>query len=192
MKIIRKENQNTSNWSGGTTTELYIYPEGTIYTERNFEYRISSAIVAVDKSKFTNLEAYSRKIMTLEGCMNLHHENHYDIELNKFDTDSFHGSWNTESEGKVIDFNLMTSKNYDGNIKAIQLSKNKSFNINDLIYNNKIENLSLYIYKGKCTLEGKNINTKDFLLFSIEDFNDNKIFTCIEDSEIVITNIWKS
>ncbi|MCT4601183.1 MAG: HutD family protein [Marinifilaceae bacterium] len=191
MKIIRKENQNTGNWSGGTTTELYIFPENSIYQERNFEYRISSAIVAIDESEFTSLNAYARKIMTLEGSMHLYHENHYDIQLDKFDTDSFHGSWKTKSIGKVTDFNLMTSKNYDGDIKGIIVKNDIDINIKDLLSKNTIETLSLYIYKGECYLNNISLKEKDYIILSKNDLDTINTLKCIEKAEIIVTNVWK-
>ena len=33
IELIRKEEQKTTNWSGGTTTELAIYPKDAIYSQ---------------------------------------------------------------------------------------------------------------------------------------------------------------
>ena len=41
IEIIRENKHKTSEWSGGTTTELYICPVGAIYDQRNFKWRIS-------------------------------------------------------------------------------------------------------------------------------------------------------
>lgn len=35
----------TSVWSGGKTTEMYMYPQTASYRDRNFLFRISSATV---------------------------------------------------------------------------------------------------------------------------------------------------
>ena len=37
MSVKKAEEFSTSNWSGGTTTQLYIYPEDGNYAERNFQ-----------------------------------------------------------------------------------------------------------------------------------------------------------
>jgi environmental stress-induced protein Ves len=46
--IISRENQITDSWSGGTTTQLAIYPENSSYQQRNFLYRISTATVDIE------------------------------------------------------------------------------------------------------------------------------------------------
>ena len=45
MELIKKNQYKTTQWSGGTTTELLIYPSTSKYSERNFKWRISSAKV---------------------------------------------------------------------------------------------------------------------------------------------------
>lgn len=101
---------STSEWSGGTTTELGIGPEGSRYAERDFLWRISSATVELEESTFTALPAYDRIIMTLEGEMELCHNGGTWIHLSAFETHSFAGGDETVSRGKVRDFNLMMKK----------------------------------------------------------------------------------
>lgn len=55
IKVITKEQQKTSTWSGGTTTQLAIYPEDADYGKRNFTWRLSSATVEAEESVFTSL-----------------------------------------------------------------------------------------------------------------------------------------
>ena len=101
---------NTSNWSGGTTTELGIGPEGSRYADREFLWRISSATVDLEESTFTALPDYDRIIMTLEGDIDLCHNGGEWLHLKAFETHSFDGGDDTVSRGKVVDFNLMTRK----------------------------------------------------------------------------------
>lgn len=114
---IRHKNSSeyhTSNWSGGTTTELGIGPEGSRYADREFLWRISSATVDLDESTFTALPDYDRIIMTLEGEMDLCHNDGEWKHLKAFETHSFDGGDDTVSRGKVVDFNLMTRKGAAG------------------------------------------------------------------------------
>lgn len=119
IEIIRKQQQSTSNWSGGTTTQLAIYPKDAEYSERNFIWRISSANVEVEESTFTSLPGIWRLIMVLDGKLRLQHEGHHNIDLGVFQQDSFSGDWNTKSFGKVTDFNLMMAKGCKGALEAI-------------------------------------------------------------------------
>lgn len=140
IKIIRKNEQKTTTWYGGTTTQLYIYPEDSVYSELNFKYRISSAMVLVEESTFTHLPGIDRKIMILDGELLLKHEDKYSVNLHKFGKDSFKGEFNTKSYGKVRDFNLMTTDDCEGDISHISIEPDefKKFKIGDMKddYNN--------------------------------------------------------
>ncbi len=121
-KIIKNNQYKTSNWSGGTTTELFIYPENSTYEHKNFTWRISSATVDLDTSKFTVLSDYQRIIMVLKGNLVLSHDGIESISLNELEQYEFDGGINTESMGKVTDFNLMMKKDLcSGKVEVIQL-----------------------------------------------------------------------
>ncbi|TCO77425.1 HutD family protein [Marinisporobacter balticus] len=132
IEIIRKNEQKTSTWSGGTTTQLSIYPKDAVYSERNFKWRISSAKVEMDESVFTPLPDIWRFIMILDGEIHLEHEGHHSISLKPFEQDSFSGTWITKSFGKVKDFNLMITERCNGKIQAISLTKEESMEIMDM------------------------------------------------------------
>ena len=52
MKINIKgpEEYTVSQWAGGATTQLYIYPEHADYSRRDFIFRLSSATVECERS----------------------------------------------------------------------------------------------------------------------------------------------
>lgn len=122
FELIRKTDQTTNDWSGGTTTQIAIYPQQAVYAERNFTWRISSARVDLEESLFTSLPGIERLIMVLEGEMRLDHTGHHSSYLKPFDQDSFSGNWTTKSFGKVRDFNLMLAKGSSGKLTAITLA----------------------------------------------------------------------
>lgn len=119
MEIIHKDEQNTSEWAGGTTTQLAIHPKNSEYKERTFSWRLSSARVDLEESVFTSLPGIFRHIMVLEGEMKLIHEGHHTALLRPFEKDSFSGSWMTKSIGKVRDFNLMLGNGCKGELEAL-------------------------------------------------------------------------
>ena len=121
IQLITKENFTTTNWSGGNTTELFIFPQGTSFKERNFSFRLSTASVETEESTFTPLPNIKRTLMVLEGEMELNHLKHHKKLLKKYDIDTFEGEWETFSKGKCINFNLMTKNNFEGIIKAIKI-----------------------------------------------------------------------
>lgn len=61
----------TTAWSGGTTTQLAIAPEGAVYADRKFLWRLSSAQVELEHSDFTPLPDYDRLISVLKGELEL-------------------------------------------------------------------------------------------------------------------------
>ncbi len=123
VEIIRKEEQSTSTWSGGTTTQLAIYPKDSEYKAQNFMWRLSSANVDVEESTFTSLPGIWRHIMIIDGEMALQHEGHHSTLLKPYEQDSFNGGWTTKSIGRAKDFNLMLSKGCKGELEAIFVGK---------------------------------------------------------------------
>ena len=99
-----------STWSGGKTTQIVIYPPQSVYADRDFLFRISSATVETEHSDFTPLPAYDRVILTLQGDLTLTHNGGGPILLHPLHPHPFGGEEHTESDGKVTDFNLMTRK----------------------------------------------------------------------------------
>ena len=97
----------TTQWSGGTTTQLAIEPAGAVYADRDFLWRISSATVELDESDFTPLPDYDRVISTLRGDMTLTHNGGERLTLHPYDVHDFSGADDTHSRGRCTDFNLM-------------------------------------------------------------------------------------
>jgi environmental stress-induced protein Ves len=112
MKLIhlKPDNYVVSTWSGGTTTQIGIAPQGAVYADRDFMWRISSATVDLEVSDFTPLPDYDRLISTLEGEIDVTHNGGESIHLAPYCVHSFDGGWETRSAGKCRDFNLMTRK----------------------------------------------------------------------------------
>lgn len=126
IELIRQNEQTSSTWSGGTTTQIAIYPKDALYAERNFIWRLSSASVELAESDFTPLPGIWRLIMVLEGEMRLEHTGHHTKHLKPFDQDSFSGDWSTKSFGKVRDFNLMMATGCTGELTAVCLEEKTS------------------------------------------------------------------
>lgn len=122
---IKKSEMPVSNWSGGSTTEIMIYPRGASYADREFLFRISTAKVELESSDFTLLEGFSRVIASIEGEMLLTHTLRCG-ELKKriapLETvHYFDGGLRTHCEGRARDLNLMLKKGgADGEIRFLE------------------------------------------------------------------------
>jgi len=185
FSIIRADKFNTINWSGGTSTQLYIYPENADYKQKNFDFRLSTANVEVEKSEFTPLVGVSRKIMILDGEIEISHKDQYTKTLKKFDIDEFEGNWETSSVGTCIDFNLMTRGNTKGELSSITLKKDQTVEYPITRQNSK---LFIYLYSGKISFKHEKneyILSKGELLI----FNniDTISFSALQDSELIIS-----
>lgn len=148
LKIIGKDEMKSSQWSGGTTTEMYIGPPGASYAERNFDVRVSSARVELESSQFTALPGIDRHLMVLEGALQVQHLGHHEKYLRPFETDSFSGDWETHSIGQVLDFNLMVKRGLKGGLQAISLSGDTTHTIE--MESRKL--ILLYSYAGSFNL----------------------------------------
>ena len=150
MKIIKKQDRTTTNWSGGTTSELFIYPEETSFSTGDYDMRISLATVEKSSTVFTKLEGVTRTLMVLEGSQLLEHENKHTADLKVFQQDTFSGDWNTKCIGTAINFNVMCKNNQFVRVQSIPLIKDmkgKLDLVDTLVF--------LYIKEGSITIDGK-------------------------------------
>ncbi len=114
VKHLKKEDYSISNWSGGKTIQLAIAPEGAVYADRDFLWRLSSATVELEESDFTALPDYNRWITPLKGEMVLSHNGGPEIDLQPYQVHAFDGADHTHSKGCCTDFNLMLRKGQCG------------------------------------------------------------------------------
>jgi len=187
VKIIRKADQRTTEWSGGTTTQLAIFPETASYNQRDFLFRISTAKVITETSEFTSLPGVSRIIMILDGTLTLHHEGQYSKTLQKFGTDSFDGGWKTTSTGKVTDFNLMTKGHANGKLLSKTLQPQQTCSETEC---KNFDVAGIYLLCGTAEIgcKGKKyiIGKGDFFMVFFENDSDKITLIAHEYSEVVI------
>ena len=110
MRILHltQKDYKTSIWSGGTTTELFIWPEGANYASREFSFRVSSAKVALAESDFTPLPGVERWITPIRGSFTLTHPGKAPVVMVELSQPyRFSGGEATHCVGRATDFNLM-------------------------------------------------------------------------------------
>lgn len=151
-----------SNWSGGSTTQLYIYPENATLQELNFNLRISSAIIEVEASNFTKFPGYQRIIFPLEGMLTLQHDQNRAYQLKPFELATFNGESDTIGQGKVIDFNIIFKPSISPKVTIIELNNQEEyqFELNKgLVYcvNGRVE-IAGEIVREKTTYFGTDIH----------------------------------
>jgi environmental stress-induced protein Ves len=104
-QLIPSSKQITTKWSGGITSQLFIYPDESSVEARDFDFRISTAKVEAKSSSFTPFLGYNRTLLILTGGIQINHAGHYQKQLKQFDQDFFKGDWETSSKGTCVDFN---------------------------------------------------------------------------------------
>lgn len=111
LKKITPDEFQVSVWSGGKTEQIAIDPPGSVYAERKFNFRLSSATVEQEESDFTLLPDYNRIIAPIHGRLSLfYRESGEAVVLSELEFSRFDGGWHTHSKGRVTDYNLMTRK----------------------------------------------------------------------------------
>lgn len=147
-RIIDRKMHKHSEWSGGTSTELYIFPEDADYLERHFLWRVSCANVETEKTNFTPLYGVKRWLMPLEAPLMLMHKNDlkplYDISVKPYEAHCFRGEWETVGYGKTKDFNLMLKEGAYGILKHHKINAESEVALSGLMPETFDERLPLY------------------------------------------------
>ena len=110
LRLIGPADFLTTKWSGGITRQLAIAPCGSIYGNRDFLWRVSSATVELAISDFTSLPDYNRYLSTIAGTIKLKHGDEAEFTMAPGQVDYFDGGVTTTSQGLCTDFNLMLRK----------------------------------------------------------------------------------
>lgn len=160
MEVIKTF--KTTDWSGGKTTEMFIYPEACIYSDRNFDFRISSATIEVESSNFTPLEGYYRLLTIIDGEIELIVNNSTQVTLKQDEPFWFSGSDDVTSRGKVRDFNVIFSADYRVNWQVLDAGK---------ITESAFDFRFLYIVKGELLLNGNKIIEGELVKFDSSSWN---------------------
>jgi len=158
MIHLKPENYVMSTWSGGTTTQISIAPEGAVYADRDFLWRLSSATVDLEKSDFTALPDYYRYIATLEGEIDVVHNQGEPIHLAPYKVHAFDGGAETQSFGRCRDFNLMLRKGAcDGLLESVYAAAGEAADISacDKAKAAGEADMLIYLCEGKAKVESE-------------------------------------
>lgn len=189
VSILTSSKFRPTNWSGGSTTELFISPLTAVYKKLDFNFRLSTATVEVETSVFTPLEAVSRTLMVLEGKMKLVHEGHHTSELTKNQVDRFEGSWKTTSFGTCTDFNLMTRGHTKGDQVGFVVKQDQH---RDYVLKDAWDWFFAYAHTGSVDIflakEKHHLNKRDLLIVE-RPKNSSARITGLESSDLVLCHI---
>ena len=183
-KIIKKEDFITTKWAGGETTQLIIYPEDASFSEKDFLWRVSSAIFTSTEPKVSDSSHSQRYILPLEGKLNLSHQGLYKRELDKYQVEYFDGSWSTFSENTLDcrDYNFIVKSGNQAKMQILNKGDQYTlrgsqvvtiFSMNDFV-------LNLHSQDEKREIDG-------FTLFVLQTEIEEKITIISANLPVIIT-----
>lgn len=177
FQLIKAEEMHTSGWAGGSTTQLYIHPQQSLFAERDFSFRISTATVEKEESEFTPLPGFERILMILDGELQLRHRDHHSVLLRPFEQYRFSGSWQTDARGKVRDFNIIFKPDWYAEVRVLEAEKGE-----ELMLIPESVFMAYYLFSGEAKLGECKITTGDFMLLY-------KQTSCIADSDLLLVEV---
>lgn len=178
MKILTETDFLISDWSGGTTTQLFIFPEGATLTGRNFDWRISSAVVETEESAFTHFDGYERILIPLKGKLEMEHETPGGVlqqNVNQFELARFNGSWATKGKGKLTDFNLIFKPSYNPKVQIFYFAEETALDLDETT-------TVLFLPAGSFIINDELVQSPALLL---NDNHQKTKITCLAESRII-------
>ncbi len=118
---IKWEDFKTSEWSGGTTTEVLIIPEDSDVGQRNFDIRVSTATCELKESVFSDYSGYKRYIAPVDGELELN-VNGRKVLLSPYEVLEFSGSDDVTGYSVVRDYNLIIREGVAAEMISQELS----------------------------------------------------------------------
>ncbi len=106
IRISDPSARRVTAWSGGKTTELFLFPADGSYAERRFLFRISSATIDIPESRFTKLDGVTRYLTPLSDGFYLKRSERWQF-LPRGDVICFSGEEDILCRGSGRDLNLM-------------------------------------------------------------------------------------
>ncbi len=189
IEIIKKHQQKETVWSGGKTNQIYIHPFDSTLQDRDFDFRISSAIIEVEESEFTSFNGYYRALMVLKGELEIFHEDHYSKKLKQYEVDYFSGDWKTTSNGKITDFNLIFKHGLKGELNYLTLNGDHIISKDDLNLPNRV---GYFVVSGelKVGINNSEYNVQIGEMLMIEINNDLDSLILKGETEIIEIIVW--
>ena len=177
---------NKAPWSGGSTTELFIWPEESSFKSGQYAFRLSLAEIKDEYSVFTSLPGTQRTFMLLEGAVTLKHHKHHEKELKPFEKDQFEGGWHTEGRGTGRVLNLITKDIKSSDLRHCHIKKEER-----IILERPTENqiALVYLHCGSISLLA---NNHSFVLKSgqlAQYSQDSLLIEAKENSHLVLIQV---
>lgn len=179
--LLKKEEQLTSQWTGGTTRQFAIYPlHARGATDFDYEFEVTSSTMDYNKTQYTLYTGYHRILMIIDGAVKLFHEDNTTVNLSPFEFTEFKGDMLTYSYGYATDYELMIRRGNAGTIGVLTLKET----VEEITLNNPTDYRQSYY--GFYSVDGAfrfivdkteyKIDTGDHLSFYLSERQTQKVF----------------
>jgi uncharacterized protein len=153
--VLHKADYVTTQWSGGSTTQMLILPRGANYAKRNFELRISVANIDLPESDFTPLPGVLRSLVLLKGALLISLKGKGKQLLLPGDAIQFKGEQAIHCKGKGTDYNVMLQA--PGEIASQYLDLEKG-EMADVAFEAQNQFAYLYVAAGSVSIQWLGLN----------------------------------
>lgn len=127
-KVIHAADVIRKKWSGGISSQYYIYPEGADRSTGEYALIVTSATVELEESVFSDYTGFDRVIMSLTEAYDLIHGDQESHHLQPFEPHAFTGEEKTVSKGVYTDCNLIMKRGQcAGEMSSVLLAPGSSF-----------------------------------------------------------------
>lgn len=184
-KVIRESDYITTRWSGGTTSQIMIWPEDAIFSQRKFEWRISRATVDNGESNFTRMDGFHRELYMMTGETVLHFPQE-EKEMKPGSVIRFNGESEIRSVGGGTDLNLIMKNGVDGCLEE------KEFEALDTVTTQKNRGWKqclIYIVSGQIAEKDLELTAGESI-FITSDSGDETALTAKEKTKAVLFYIF--
>lgn len=166
MEILLEKDYQVSRWDGGYTRQLFLYPPSGDYQKRDFQVRISSAVIEREISKFTKLPDVKRFLMMLRGKVKLDCGAGKIWEISPCQVITFDGAQEITSYGTGTDMNLMLKGNVRGDMTYLEIEGGQEYRFEDLW---AIEKRIVYVICGEAWISGQKIQKDETAIINKEE-----------------------
>lgn len=117
-QVKKKQQQPVFKWQGGSTRQLFVYPEGKTIIEEDCDFEITSSTMDFTHTEYNIFKGCDRLLMIIDGETTLYHDEGKSIKLKKYETYNFSGETKTYSQGTGTDYEIICKKGNKGHIMA--------------------------------------------------------------------------
>ncbi len=190
--VLHKTDYVTTQWTGGSTTQMLILPRGANYAKRNFEIRLSAASIEIPESNFTSLPGVLRSLVLLKGALLLSFKSKGKQLLLPGDDINFNGNESIQCKGTGSDYNVMLNGVGEISSQYLWLQKGEEVEVDFEPY---MQLAFLHVAQGKISIKWLGLNQKmdEAMSCYVAKLTDTCRLSIKANTEtkLVLSEVWK-